>query len=258
MSRIAGLVPDQRVFDIERVAVSDIFHENPYDVMLHCATNYGRREVPLSDVIEANLLLPLRLLEAGQKKGLKTFVNTDTMLKKNVSGYTLSKRQFGEWLQLFSGRLTAVNMVIEHFYGPGDDNSKFVSYVIQSLLNSTPQIAFTEGAQKRDFIYVDDVVDAFVQVLDSTEQAPPGYSEYEVGSGNTISVKEMVTLAKKLCDNADSELLFGAIPYRPNEPMDVEVDISKLRALGWSPKWNLREGLLKTIEHERRGMSLNT
>ena len=50
-----------------------------------------------------------------------------------------------------------INIGLEHFYGPNDDDSKFVSYIIHNLLNEVEKIDLTKGKQKRYFIYIDDV-----------------------------------------------------------------------------------------------------
>ena len=249
--RIEPLLPRVRSFDLDKIRIWDVFERSRYDTILHCATDYGRKAVPRSDIIESNLLLPLRLLEAGLDNGVRSFVNTDTMLDKNVSDYTLSKRQFREWLQTVSGVVSGINMVIEHFYGPGDDDSKFVAQIIKSLLRSVPKIPLTAGAQKRDFIYIEDVVDAFMCVLNNVSNQVAGYFEYEVGSGTSVSVKELVTLTKSICGNRVTRLQFGMIPYRSNEPMDVSVDLSRLQALGWRAHYGLAEGLRRTVEFEK-------
>jgi nucleoside-diphosphate-sugar epimerase len=142
-------------------------------------------------------------------------------------------------------------MSLEHFFGPGDDASKFVTHIIQSLVHETPSIPLTKGEQKRDFIFIDDVVNAFMCVLENASDQSIGYREYEVGSGHSISIKELVTLAKSLSGNEKTSLDFGFLPYRRNEAMDVQVDISQLRTLGWRASCDLRESLLRTIEFER-------
>jgi CDP-paratose synthetase len=245
--RIDALLPRVRVFDLDRARIDDVFAADHYDSIVHCATDYGRGAVRRGEIIEANLLLPLRLLEAGLAHGVRRFVNTDTILDKGVSDYTLSKRQFREWLEGASGSISRVNMVLEHFYGPGDDESKFVTQIVRDLLRRAPSIALTHGAQKRDFIFVDDVVDAFMLVLEGNDE---GFSQYEVGCGRSVSVKDFVTAAKSLSGNTTTRLDFGAIAYRANEPMDVRVDISRLRALGWSARVDLHEGLRRSIEFE--------
>lgn len=249
--RIASLLSRLDSYDLDRTPITDVFGTVAFDAILHCATDYGRKPVPRSEMIEANLLLPLRLLEAGIDHGVRTFISTDTMLDKNVSDYTLSKRQFREWLQNLSTRIVGINMVLEHFYGPGDDATKFVSNILRALINRETAILLTPGLQRRDFIYVDDVVDAFLCVMQALEGETGGYFDFEVGSGESVSIEEFVTLAKGICGNEATRLEFGALPYRLNEPMEVTVDVGKLHALGWRARYGLREGLLHTVQFEK-------
>lgn len=250
--RIAHLLGSVQTEDIDLNDLSRVFEGRNYDVIVHCATDYGRKQVSRSDIIESNLVLPLRLLELGMRNNVSAFLNTDTMLDKRVSDYTLSKRQFREWLQSMASDIKGINMILEHFYGPEDDATKFVTAILRSLVRGQPEIALTEGKQRRDFIFIDDVVDAFMRVLESIHRLPVGYSEYEVGSGRSVSIREMVETAAELAGNTGTQLKFGAIPYRPNEPMDVSVNTDRLGALGWSSKWSLTDGLTETIRAERK------
>jgi nucleoside-diphosphate-sugar epimerase len=250
LGRIAGIIRGVRTFDLDREPLEEVFVGKKYDVVLHCATNYGRGMVSQAQMIESNLLLPLRLLDLATENGTKVFVNTDTMLDKNVSDYTLSKRQFREWLRRAGDHMTCIDMRLEHFYGPGDDKTKFVSNLLSDLLDEQPEIALTEGMQTRDFIYIDDVIEAFLYVLRSAYRQS-GYLEYEVGSGHATRLKDFVELARTLCGNTSTYLHYGALPYRANEPMSVAVDVSKLQALGWTSRWSLRDGLQETIGTEQ-------
>lgn len=249
--RIGHLLESVKTENIDLNDLARLFEGRKYDVIIHCATDYGRKKVSRSDIIESNLVLPLRLLELGMRNNVSAFLNTDTMLDKRVSDYTLSKRQFREWLESLASGIKGINMILEHFYGPGDDATKFVTAIVRSLVRGEPEIALTEGKQRRDFIFIDDVVDAFMRVLESMPSMPIGYSEYEVGSGHSVSIREMVEMARTLADNSGTQLKFGAIPYRLNEPMDVSVNTSRLGKLGWISKWSLSEGLQETIRAER-------
>lgn len=250
-TRIRHLLGRVTALDLDRIRIADAFEGRAYDVIVHAATDYGRKTTSLADIVDANLVLPLRLLEAGITAQVRTFINTDTMLDKRVSGYSLSKRQFREWLESQSSRVAAVNVSLEHFYGPGDDDSKFVSFIVRSLLNDRNEIALTHGTQRRDFVYIEDVVDAFMRIIEANAHAGAGFRHYEVGSGMSIPVRDFVETARVQCRNTATHLRFGAIPFRENEAMDVQVDTSALRQLGWSPKWSLQAGLAQTIKLER-------
>lgn len=234
-------------------ALPAIFENHHIDLVLHCATNYGRGTAEPTEIIEANLTLPLQLLQYGKKHGIRGFINSDTILDKQVNHYSLSKRQFVDWLEYFRADVTCVNVALEHFYGPGDDPSKFVMWVIRQLLARTPRIDLTPGDQKRDFIYIDDVVDAYLYAIRFACDAPSGVTRLEVGSGTAISIRRFVELCKTLANADDTQLRFGALPYRANEVMFSHADVSELTRLGWSSKVSLEEGLRKTIEIEMKG-----
>lgn len=233
---------------IEDVVLKEIFNEHKFDLIIHCATDYGRKQCDPADILETNLIFPLRLLHLGVRAGIKGFINTDTILEKGVSHYSLSKNQFREWLSVYSHEIYCVNVALEHFYGPADDPTKFVSFLINNLVNKVDKIDLTMGEQKRNFIYIDDVVEAFMKIVESVSGLTRGYSHFEIASGDCISIREFACLAKKLFGSEVTKLNFGAIPYRENEVMEVSVDTRAIKNLGWRAVTSLEEGLLKTID----------
>ena len=251
LARIQDLIGRVELVDIDTVQTESLFAGGRIDAVLHCATDYGRKEVSPPKIIEANLVLPLRLLEAASSSGAKVFVNTDTILDKRVSHYSLSKRQFADWLAVYSSKLAGINVALEHFYGPGDDPTKFVSRIVADIVGGAERIALTPGEQQRDFVYIDDVADAFMLLIERAEALGPGFHRYEVGSGRNISIKEFAGLAARLAGNRSTRLDFGAVAYRDNEVMESRVDIGALQALGWRPRVSLEEGLKRMIEAER-------
>lgn len=236
--------------DLEEVDFDQFFGQHKIDSIVHCATDYGRKNVNPIQTIEANLILPLEIIHAAAGH-VHSFINTDTILPKEISNYSLSKKQFADWLRVYSDRLCAINIKLEHFYGPGDDVTKFASNIINALLANIDEIRLTSGEQKRDFIYIDDAVDAIMLIIMAARDLKLGYHEFEVGRGESIRIRDFVTMARDLAENNATHLAFGAIPYRDNEKMEVTADISKLVSLGWRPKVTLKDGLLRTIERER-------
>jgi CDP-paratose synthetase len=238
--------------DSETVDYKKFFLECQIDIILHCATDYGRKKTDPIQTVEANLILPLEMLHAAVTAGVSYFINTDTVLDKRINNYSLSKQQFVEWLEAYSDRIIGMNVALEHFYGPNDDSSKFVTYILQSLIEGVPEIQLTEGYQQRDFIYIDDVVNAFLRLVDLRGKLGTGFHRFEVASGESIEIRKFILLAKALCSNKSTYLNFGAIPYRKNEVMCSHVDTSGLRSLGWKPETSLEQGLTRTISLERK------
>jgi nucleoside-diphosphate-sugar epimerase len=241
-----------KIFKIENINLDKIFKTYKFDAVVHCATNYGLQKKTISEVIQPNLILPMQLLDLAKNYKVKTFLNTDTVLNKNVSNYSLSKYHFLEWLKLFSKDFYCTNIKIEHFFGPKDDDTKFVISIIKSFLNKSKIIKLTKGNQKRDFVYIDDVVSAIKKILLYSLKQKKGYDVFEIGTGTSISIKKIVILIKKLCDNKITKLGFGKVPMRKNESLDVRLNLKKLSKLNWKPMYNLEESLKKTINYYKR------
>ncbi len=254
LSRIKGIARHLTLFDLDLIDLEKVLKEHQVHKIIHCATNYGRAASNPLEIMEANLMLPLRLLELGKKYRINGFINTDTILDKGINYYTLSKSQFRQWLKVYAADNVCINIELEHFYGPHDDDSKFVTNIVHKLLNRVDQIDLTEGKQKRSFIYIDDAVKAFVKIIDNSSSLNKGFYNYQVGSGEKVAIREFVEMVKKLTKNNKTKLNFGAIPYRENEVMDPRLDLTKLTALGWRQDISLAEGLAKMIEMERKGL----
>ena len=140
LDRVTDLFQSGKIkwIDLDKTDLPELFGENHFDIILHCATNYGRGKRSILDTASANLMLPLTLLQLGIEHGVKTFINTDTIIDKRVNEYSLSKKQFLEWLQNSAARIQCVNVALEHFYGPFDDESKFTTMIFRILCLLVP------------------------------------------------------------------------------------------------------------------------
>ena len=255
VARIADLLPMVTSFDTDRVPLEAAFQQHPIDLVVNCATDYGRKSGEPLQILDANLAFPLALLSLCKRHGVPRFVNTDTILDKRVSHYSLSKKQFLDWFKLASAELACVNVALEHFYGPGDDKTKFVSAMISLLLQGVPGIDLTPGEQKRDFIHISDVVAAFLLIIDHSRSLDRGFHGFEVGTGQPIPIRQILGLVKEIAGNQTTELRFGALPYRDNEVMESRVNLESLRRLGWEPRTDLGAGLTQTIQLERQRLT---
>lgn len=241
-----------KLYSWESREADRVFSENEIYCVIHCATVY-RGDV--SRQLETNLLMPVRIFELSQKSGTKVFINTDSFFNVRESRYsylpeyTLTKRQLLEWLKLKAGSCKVVNMKVFHMYGEKDSPEKFIPSITYKLLNNEIEIDLTSGEQKRDFIYIEDVVKAFRIIME--ENLTENFTEYEVGTGVSTSIKELVELLKELT-HSKTELNFGAIPYRENEFEEIIADNSKLKKSGWESEHSLRSGLARMIDKLKR------
>lgn len=248
--RIAHLIDKCISYDVDIQPIQQAFEEQRIDCVIHTACHYGRNGDPISKIVQSNLMFGLRILDACLKFNTDTFFNTDTLLQKHLNVYTLSKKQMVEWLEQQADKIQIVNLKLEHMYGPKDDTRKFVPWVISQLQQNVPEIKLTKGEQKRDFIYVDDVVSAYLTLL---EKAPflARFNEFDVGTGQLVTIKSFIEQLTESIQvkfgKLDTKLTFGAIPYREGEMMTVDVKNQGLLDLGWLPNTNLKDGLFKTL-----------
>ena len=234
--------------DLHKEPVETLFSSHSdVDVVIHTATSYGRNGESEADIDEANIHFPLAILSGALSSGVSMFINTDTSLSAQASHYAASKKSFlkSAKKRCEGGPIRLVNMVLEQVFGPGDGASKFTSYVISGCHNNVSELALTEGQQQRDFIYIDDAVDAFMRVIEADVSAP--YQEYPLGLGTTVTIRDFVEMVKRIT-GADTRLCFGAVPYRTNEVMMSRADTAPLNALGWQPQIDLEEAIRRTAE----------
>jgi CDP-paratose synthetase len=249
--RILHLLDQVSSYDVDKQPLELAFEQQNIDVAIHTAGQYGRDDCSISKIIEANVIFGVNLMDACLRHNVKTFINTDTMLLPYLNNYSLSKKQFVEWLKQHSDRIQVVNLRLDHMYGVKDDDNKFVAWILSQLKENTPKIKLTPGEQKRDFIYIDDVVSAFMIALDK-RRGLPKFCEFDVGTGQLVSVRKFVERMafyyKKSNPKLQTKLLFGAVPYRKGEAMSVNVDTTGLNKIGWQSKIELDEGINKIIK----------
>lgn len=129
-------------------------------------------------------------------------------------------------------------------YGPGQGLGMFIPTLVMTCL-SNEEFRMTKGEQTRDFIFVDDLVDALVHTL--VNDSANGQT-INVGKGNPAQLMEVVRIVQSLTQSK-SNIQLGAMPYKDNEAMEYYHDISKARRLlNWSPRFSLSEGLKLTVD----------
>lgn len=250
--RINHLLKSFKSYDVDATPIETAFEENRIDYVVHTACNYGRKSESIYDIVETNVLFGLKLLDASKKYKARTFINTDTLLPRDLNAYSLSKKQLVEWLRQYSDRVQVVNLKLEHMYGPKDDSTKFIPWVLSQLEQNVTEIKLTLGTQQRDFIHVNDVVAAFMTTIQNAQQLNR-FNEFDVGTGQLVTVKAFIEQLKSVLEeqkghSVDTFLNFGAIPYRKGEMMTVEVDIKPLSQLGWQANVSTKQGLNDLIK----------
>jgi len=142
-------------------------------------------------------------------------------------------RQFGTsstWARIF------------HLYGPHEPGGRLVPAVVTALLKG--EVArCTHGQQVRDFLYVEDVAEAFVALLGSDVRGT-----VNIGSGAPISLRQLIDQLTNAMD-VRGQVEFGALDARADDPPVLVPDIRRLREeVGWQPRWTIERGMKSTVD----------
>lgn len=138
------------------------------------------------------------------------------------------------WLRLFST------------YGPDDNDGWLIPTLIgEFLAGRRPKT--TLGTQSWDWLHVEDVARGILAVATT----PTAEGLFNLGSGKATRVRDVVETLRDLAAPG-MELVFGEIPFRPDQVMFMQADIGRLEAAtGWTPRIAIRDGLVQTVAARR-------
>jgi nucleoside-diphosphate-sugar epimerase len=263
MSRLKGL-ENIATYSLDlqdsREVSKAVLHFSP-DVIYHLATAYGGGQ--LSVMIGTNVLGTINLLEAAKDTSVKLFVNTssgfvygaheyksrETDTLNPVNLYALTKIQAEQACSFYADTYGLKTLTFRLFapYGSHDHGQRLIPYTIETLANDE-RPKTTTGQQRWDFVYIDDVIEAYLKIL-GIHNLPTKHEIYNIGTGYAISVMEVVLKIKEII-GSELEPEWGVIPHRDNEVWFCCADMSKTEAfLGWKPEMQiLGECLEQTVK----------
>ncbi len=203
------------------------------------------------------LTASLRLASLAARSGCQYFMGVGTCFEYDLSYGYLSESTPVKPDSLYAASKLAFKLMLEQIahktglktawvrlfyqYGAYEDKRRVIPAVITSLLNNQKQ-KLTLGEQIRDYLQVEDVASALAALF---RQRVTG--EVNIGSGNPITIRDLTMKIGTLLGRTDL-LEYGAIPYKPDEPMFVCANNRRLvETTGWKPRFDLEEGLLKAI-----------
>ncbi len=255
LARLSHLNNQFNIYSIEEVDLGLLFEEKKFEIIIHTATAYGRKNETKEEIFQINYFIPNLLLDLSLKNGVRYFLNTDTFFnnninfKNNLDYYVVSKKEFlsNAITKIPNQDLCFINLVIYQMYGPGDSKEKFTTYIINQILYNATELNLTSCEQTRDFIYVIDVVNAIAKILEQRDNLKDNFTNFNIGTGVAVPLKNMVILTKELCES-EIQLNFGKLEQRDGEIMNSVADNQSLLQLGWLPKFTLQNGLKQTIQ----------
>ena len=166
------------------------------------------------------------------------------------SDYAVSKVATANLIYFHGKRkhFPCANLRLYSVYGPLEDSSRLIPNLIRAgLRGEYPE--FVNPAVSRDFVYIDDVIEAFVDT--TLNLAPDDYGEsFNIGTGRKITIGEVARVARKLF-SIDAEPSF-TMPGRSWDVPDWYANIDKAREhLEWQPRTRFEKGLERTVEWYR-------
>lgn len=205
----------------------------------------AERDLSLFDgLIASNLKILLNLFQRFKDdKNLRLFIQfgsseeygsegspfKETMREQPNSPYALVKQLTTNTAMMLYRNYGFPAMVVRpgNLYGPGQNPSKFIPYVIQQLKQNLP-LNVTPCEQRRDFIHVEAFADAIKGLLTNYRKCVGEI--VNVSSGESVSLKSIIEKYRHEL-HSTSEINYGAIPYRENEAMDLCCDITKINQI---------------------------
>jgi UDP-glucose 4-epimerase len=261
---------DFRVMDLRDSTVRDVVAEIQPDVVLHLAAqmsvSVSARE-PLLDadinvVGTLNLLEGIRALEdktvkfvhfssGGSVYGEPTDLPADELTPvRPLSPYAASKLAVETYLPIYERLCGLDHSVVRlaNVYGPRQDphgEAGVVAIFAKAMLEKKPLKIFGTGTDERDYVYVDDVVEAVMMVA---ERSIPG--PFNIGTGKGTNPNRIFELMAEICDYEQQAVY---VAPRVGDIEKIYLDVSKAKAeLGWSPAVSFEDGLKTTVEWFRQ------
>ena len=255
--------------DIRDEAVVALIERRQPEIVFHLAAQADVRvsvERPAFDA-SVNILGSINVLEGARLAGSRRIVaaasggtlygepsdedipTRETVAHQPLSPYGVSKKSMIDYLAAYRALHTMeyVALALANVYGPRQDphgEAGVVAIFAERLLSGDPVTIFGDGSQTRDFVYVDDVVDAFVRASERS-----GGLVINIGTGAETSVNELYGAMAASIDVTQAAVY---APARVGEVQRSCLDVARAKMqLDWAAWTGISEGALATIEHIR-------
>ena len=254
----------------DREAMNRVFAENSFDLVFNPAAMAGVRPSLLDPMLyeDVNVRGYMNLLELCKKYRVKKFVqassssvygnNKEVPFKETavvdfaISPYAATKKSCEVMGHVYH-KLYNIDMVQLRFftvYGPKQRPDLAIHKFTKMILEDKPIPFYGDGTTKRDYTYIDDIVDGILKSMNYLFNNENVYEIFNIGESHVVSLKEMV----ETIENAIGKK--AILDIQPMQPGDVDktyADISKAKAMiGYDPQTNFSEGIRKFVEWYKR------
>lgn len=193
-----------------------------------------------------NMLSAATVFRAARATKTKVIHASSWIAEYPVSSHYANSKWAAEMaaqIEVEKNQADIVVMRIFNVYGPGQPGNFAIPRFLDSVLSRTPITLHNDGSSKRDFIYIDDVVRAFLAAVDL-----PAGTIADVGSGTLTSMVELAEICRKMSPWGAplTPIVFEPCPERANEP-EGRAWPRVLDKVGWKPTVSLQDGVYQTL-----------
>jgi len=246
----------------DRDAVDALFAEGNFEAVIHIAARAGVRPSVLDPqlYIDTNITGTHHLLEASRKYGVGKFLfassssvyglsktvpfSEDLALPQTLSPYAATKLA-GEHLCGNYAHLFGLNVVCMRFftvYGPGQRPDLAIHKFTDSIHKGLPIPQYGDGSTRRDYTYIDDIVEG---VMGALAYEGPAFDIFNLGENQTITLSELIV---EIENALGRKAIIERMPEQQGDMPLTSADISKARRLlGYNPQTKIADGIPKFV-----------
>lgn len=255
----------------EEERLEDLLKQIKPDVIYHLANAgvYGGLHLSEKKVIETNFLGTVNLINACKDVDYRCFVNTGSSAEYGPKKYPMKENDLCEPINIYGiskcaatlyGNLIArkddkpiIGLRLFSPFGPYDDKSRLMTYAITNALQNKPLILANPDSV-RDFIYVEDILDLYLQSIGLASKLKG--EVFNVGSGSQKTVSYVVNEIIEITDSK-SEVKWNSFAGREHDTDKWEANIEKVnRCFKWRPKYHIDDGIRQTTSWFEKNLSL--
>lgn len=255
---------------MDKIEIDEIVSEYKPDLIIHLAAYYKRNHsyLDIEEMFKTNIIFPTKILESMVKNKIKYFINTGTFFEYLIDEkeikissklspsnlYAVSKISFEDILKFYISKfeINAITFKLFAPYGYKDNPNKLIPYIINSALTGKTVEIFSENLMW-DFVYVKDIVNAYVKGLKYLLSNMNKYTVFNVGSSEVHSIKEIIEIISSF--GKRFQVNWNKDTKNESGVLYAKADItSTINTLGWYPQYSLYSGLLETYELCKRDL----
>jgi len=268
--RIKDILNKVKVYHVDllnKKRLAEIVSKINPNFIIHLATyNDYRKQASVEEMVDINIKGALNLLLASKNIDYELFINTGSSSEYGIKNKPMNEKDCLEPISFYAATKASTTFLCKIFakeynklivtlrpfsvYGPYEEKTRFIPTIIKAIIENKP-INLTPGKQRRDFIYIQDVVDIYIKTMLCGKKLSGQI--LNMGTGIEYTNDEVVRTLFRIAGKK-TKINKGAFPKRIWDTSHWVAGITRTkRLLNWSPSFTLEEGLRKTYLWYKNG-----